>query len=144
FSFPINLIVVSDHGMEEIDPNKLESFGDSTDFQGVRVIGEGSQVFIYEKDPQKLQKIEQDLRKKARHFRVYRPEEYPKHWKFSGNARTGDLMLVADPFYQLVKNKTESYLLKLKGNHGEDPRDNHHMQGILYAQGPQIRQRFHL
>ena len=70
------------------------------------------------------------------HARVYSPASAPARWHVGGNARAGELFVVAEPGYSVAKGARDRVLDR--GNHGWDPADSL-MRGIFVAAGPQIR-----
>lgn len=142
---PVNLLVVSDHGMKELIRqestfillNELINEGDTS----VRVVNNGSQAHLYFNSSSKKETVYQRLKEKEGRFVVYRKEEFPSRWKYDGK-RTGDLLVVAKPGFYIQKadhfvtdNKTGSRF----GVHGYDPEMEKDMRGIFYAIGPNIK-----
>lgn len=150
--FPVNVVVVSDHGMKGIIqqessylllPELLPALSETT-----VVANSGSHVHLYEADPAKRQQLYEALREKAIHFDVKYKKDFPEHWHFQSK-RTGDILLLAEPgyyFLDIARGKLQSFLKPWgwAGVHGYDPRGLQDMNGIFYAMGPNIRQGFTL
>jgi predicted AlkP superfamily pyrophosphatase or phosphodiesterase len=136
--FPVNMIVVSDHGMEALDEAKKEYLDDYTDLSGITLGDLGPQVLIYAPEKKKREKIYADLKTKGKHFRVYRRQELPAKWHYSASARVGDLVVVASAPYSIGIRDPRFKIPK--GSHGYDPDEAKSMHGIFYAQGPQIKE----
>lgn len=135
-NLPVNLIIASDHGMQKIDSKKVELIDEYSDLTQVKVVGFGPQVLIYTKDPLKTEKVYQELKAKAQHFKVYKRQEIPARFHYSKNARAGDLLLVAEAPYSIgirSDHRIEG------GNHGFDPDTTNSMRGIFYAMGPNVK-----
>ena len=135
-----NVIVVSDHGMQPIDPNQLEFVDDFADLEDFVVMGDGTHALLYLKEGRDKKLIETTLRKlkKGRHlFKAYARQETPLAWNYRNNPRIGDIVLegVAPKAMQLRKHPFKVP----KGNHGYDPGKNKNMLGIFYAWGPDIQ-----
>jgi hypothetical protein len=62
----------------------------------------------------------------------------PPRWHLDGNARAGDVLVVADLGYLVAKSASDRVLDA--GNHGWDP-VSPAMHGMFVAAGPQIRAR---
>jgi alkaline phosphatase D len=77
----------------------------------------------------------------ANHYKVYKRASFPERWHYD-NARSGDLLLVADPGY-FIQPTTFAWkkgaLKNVFGVHGYDPYVEEDMQGIFYAMGPNIK-----
>jgi predicted AlkP superfamily pyrophosphatase or phosphodiesterase len=133
--FEVNLVIVSDHGMQELDSKKVEYLDNYTDLTFARLEGDGPQILIYSEDTQKLEKAYSDLKARAKHFKVYRRSELPTRFHYSKNPRSGDLIAVAEAPYSIGVRPT---FKMIAGNHGFDPDITPSMRGIFYASGPQI------
>lgn len=134
-ALPVNLIVVSDHGMQEAD--RVVDLRQYADLSKVRVVSSGPVALIYAPDPEARERVYLALKGKSRAFEVYRREETPAEWHYTDNPRIGDLVVVAQQPCDLVASDSKPR----KGNHGYDPRHFQTMQGIFYAIGPNIRPR---
>lgn len=139
---PVNIVVVSDHGMYKL-ARKDETWitlADLFDITNPAVIykNNGAHVHLYTSDPDSLFAI---LKKKENHFTVLRKLDYPEQWQYQ-NARTGDLLLLAHPGFYIQatrpfgpgRNAGTSF-----GVHGYDPFTTPEMRGIFYAAGPAIK-----
>ena len=133
-NLPVDLILVSDHGMLDVDGEV--SLGDIVGPK-VKVVIDGPMALIYCKDAETIEKTYEKLKKNPG-LDVYKRGEVPVAWHYNENARSGDLMAVA---------KGQAILAPLtprKGNpprgmHGYDPRMFRTMDAIFYAVGPNVR-----
>ncbi len=130
----VNLIVVSDHGMTDVDPQKVIYVD--------RLLGELScesqqsgPVMMLQPKKGELETVLQRLRKNARHFRVFARSQVPSYWHFSRHPFIWDLVLVADPGWSLLRSGQK---LRIRATHGYD---NHFMDmhGIFVAAGPAFK-----
>ena len=132
---PINLIVVSDHGMQTVEGSvNLSEFAD---LSKMRVITEGPVLWMYSPDAETTEKVYAELKGKSPKFDVYRRKETPKEWHFSDNDRIGDLVVYFHGPYVggiAPQNRPPS-----KGNHGFDVKEFPTMQAIFYAAGPNVK-----
>lgn len=149
---PINLILVSDHGMEQM--KGVVNISDGCDLSKVRVVGEGAMSLIYAPDPALREQIYGCLRKESRNeikgmlgapdandahspaFDVYRLSETPRRWHYT-NPRAGDLIVLAREPVELSTTPRDKPLDQ--GRHGLDVTQFPNMRGIFYAVGPTIR-----
>jgi alkaline phosphatase D len=146
-TLPINIIVVSDHGMQELKTNpESYIFLDeilSRDDTTVRVSNSGSQAHLYLTNKSKVDSLFRILKKNSGKYSVFRHEDFPIHWHYK-TPRAGDLLITAAPGYYIIGAQRKSFLAELKpgntiGVHGYDPATTKNMQGIFYAMGPNIK-----
>ncbi|HTF19149.1 MAG TPA: alkaline phosphatase family protein, partial [Chryseolinea sp.] len=141
---PVNVIVVSDHGMKGIEQREssyllLPEIVPATDETTV-IVNSGSHVHIYQPDPVKKKALYDRLKQDARHFNVLMKDEFPEPWHYQSR-RVGDILLTAEAGYYFVDFKRDKLAGFLKpwgwaGAHGYDPRVVPEMNGIFYAYGP--------
>ena len=136
---PLDILVVSDHGMQELDSKKVEYLDDYLDLNTVRLEGSGPQVLVYVKDPVKIKSTYELIRAHEKHFQVYERRKMPEKFHYSHNSRSGDLVIVAEAPYSVGVRNPQAKMDP--GNHGYDPDVTPSMQGIFYAEGPQIKKK---
>lgn len=137
---PVNLLLVSDHGMQDLDKNKIEYPDDYADLSDFQVLERGPQMLLYldkGESPELLQNTYLQLKAKARHFSVFKREDMPEELHFSRTARCGDLVLVARSPYSLMLS-TDLRSIPA-ANHGYPPKEDKAMWGIFYAEGPAFK-----
>jgi predicted AlkP superfamily pyrophosphatase or phosphodiesterase len=138
---PINLIVLSDHGMQTTQG--FVNLSEYTDLSQVRVVTEGPVALVYAPDSETAKQVYAALKGKSPKFDVYRRSETPKRWHFSENERIGDLVVCVKEATALVtsppRERPEASRSSSRGAHGFDPYDFKTMQGIFYAAGPNVR-----
>ncbi len=144
---PVNVIIVSDHGMMEIESNP-ENFIYLPDLHPLQdssfvVVNAGTQAHIYVKDTTPVDSLYQALQQQEASFKIYKRDSLPAHWYYN-HPRIGDLLLVADPGYYITDASREVLAPRLSpgkktGKHGFDPELVKEMWGIFYAQGPNIK-----
>ena len=130
---PINLILVSDHGMQAVEG--AVSLG--LDESQARVEIDGPLALIYGRDADTIEKTYQQLKGNPK-LEVYKRGETPASWHYSENPRSGDLVAVAKGEAVIVGNEPRRRSVS-KGAHGYDPKQYKQMQGIFYAIGPNIK-----
>ena len=131
---PIDLIVVSDHGMEReqgpwID---LSSYAGLESFTTV-----GS--LLYPNSEAAAEKAYQELKIKSDAFTVYRRKRVPAALHYDSNAREGDPVVVANGPYAIRAQVPADDRPPETGVHGYDPRAMKSMRALFLAVGPDIR-----
>lgn len=147
-SLPVNVVLVSDHGMLELKEEEetfiyLDELFTSSDSE-IKVANGGTQAHVYLKSTDRVDAVYSKLKALEKNFTVYTQRQFPKHWHYA-NERAGDLLIVASPgFYirdkQQKDPKTPTASLIKFGAHGYDPRGVKDMRGIFYAQGPNVKE----
>jgi alkaline phosphatase D len=135
-ALPIDLLVVSDHGMENIAGNwiDLDQFANLSAFQT-----EG--MLLYSSSESDAEKAYEHLKGTSDKFVVYRRRDVPKSLHYDENEREGDPVVVASGPYAIRARATNpaDTVPKNKGGHGYDPQQLKTMRAIFYAIGPDIR-----
>jgi predicted AlkP superfamily pyrophosphatase or phosphodiesterase len=145
----VNLVLVSDHGMAPVDTVRVEYLDDVVELDGVRVLGNGPYATLWVGEPVaenpggpatgsragEAEAIAATLRGRLRHARVFLKEEIPDRYRYRGSRRAGDVLVIAEPGYQVG---LRSWPPRGGGAHGYDPASNL-MQGIFFAMGPQLQ-----
>jgi len=134
---PVDLIVVSDHGMETVEGNwiDLDKFSDLSQF-----VTDGS--LLYAPSEEAAARVYQQLRGVSDKFVVYRRADVPAHLHLNGNARSGDPVVIPTGPYMIRAHAPETPEIvkpKIQGEHGYDPSQMKSMRAIFYAVGPDIR-----
>ncbi len=134
---PIDLVVVSDHGMakEEGDWIDLDQYAD---FGGVETVGS----LMYPASDGDAAKLYAKLRIVSDKFKVYRRSRMPAELNYTADPRIGDPVVVpTGPYAIRVHGPTDPARNRPpnKGMHGYDPRTVPEMRAIFYAEGPDIR-----
>lgn len=132
-------IVLSDHGMADIDLKKIIFLSDLVSLEGFTVSGSGAFVMLYSSDAKLLANTYRSLKMKAKNFSVFRKESLPERFHMAPIEEVGALVLVAKfPYYFVTKPRKEVDLGKMmKAAHGWEP-NSPSMHGIFYMQGPGI------
>ncbi len=139
---PIDLIVVSDHGMEKVQGTwiDLDKYADLTNF-------DTDGALLYPKgDPAEAEataeKAYNQLKKADSRFIVYRRAKVPAALDFNQNPREGDPVIVPTGPYIIRAHapyEVTSPRPPPEGMHGYDPATMKSMRAIFYAVGPDIR-----
>ncbi|MAG75759.1 MAG: hypothetical protein CL811_03270 [Colwelliaceae bacterium] len=137
----INLVIVSDHGMLDIDETiKLDSVIAPEVVVKLDKLVEGqTQIFINHKDSAYLNTVYQTLKNNAQgRYAVYLKSEFPAHWQLGkavSNNYVPDLIVNANPG---VIFQTKHY--ETAATHGYDLKDTDSMEAIFIANGVSIKQ----
>ncbi len=139
----LNIIIVSDHGMTNISPDRIIDIEKILKNKNVKYQSSGPVMMIA---PLKnnLDEIYKILKNNENHYKVYKKSEIPDYFFFDKNPFISDLVLVADLGWSLVDNKSiKSYIGAncMKGNHGYE-KDALDMHGIFIAEGPVFKCNF--
>ncbi|MDF9800763.1 putative AlkP superfamily pyrophosphatase or phosphodiesterase [Catalinimonas alkaloidigena] len=147
-SLPVNVIVVSDHGMYTMEESvqtiiSSQAITEKLADADIKAANGGSQLHIYTKDQAQAENIYQILKADKGAYDIYTRQQFPEDWHYEHTA-AGDLLLTAKPgFY--FKNLSQEEIRKryaqpaYAGVHGYDPDVVDEMGGIFYAHGPQIK-----
>lgn len=134
--FPVDLIIVSDHGMTNTNNDKPIIFSDIYNFSNIYHTQRDTYMMAYSTDSLTIEEMYHTLKENQNEqYIVYKKNEIPNNFRFQNNERIGDLLVVANPPYIFIKRRDRS---NGKGTHGYDPA-NMDMHGVFYAIGPNIK-----
>jgi predicted AlkP superfamily pyrophosphatase or phosphodiesterase len=133
---PIDLVVVSDHGMVKSEDGwiNLDQF---TDLSGFDTAG----ALLYGKNEEDRARVYNQLKKASSEFMVYRLKDVPASLSFNQNPREGDPVVVATgPFVIRAQAPSagQSDHPPTAGMHGFDPRRMPEMKASFFAAGPDL------
>jgi predicted AlkP superfamily pyrophosphatase or phosphodiesterase len=144
---PVNVILVSDHGMYEMQ-NKPEYFIYQEDLlDGLSkddfiFVNNSTHANIFIKNKAKEDEIYQAIKVKESHFRLYKKADIPAKLHFNEHPRIGDLFFVAEAGYSFYSKEALAKKPETRsvwGVHGFDPTVTPEMGAIFYAKGPNIK-----
>ena len=145
---PVNLVVVSDHGMQDLEAKKTIVLDETPEAARLlakfKSVGRGPQMLLYlnkGEDPTLIAEAEKILNalatKAGKTFRVHRRDQMGP-FRYTATPRTGDLIVEPDAPYSVgLKARMPS---TAGANHGWDPVRYRAMHGIFYAHGPAFRE----
>jgi predicted AlkP superfamily pyrophosphatase or phosphodiesterase len=131
---PIDLIVVSDHGMER-EQGAWIDLSSCADLKNFITVGS----LLYPNSEAAAEKAYQELKIKSDAFTVYRRKRVPAALHYNSNAREGDPVVVANGPYALRAQVPADDRPPEAGVHGYDPRVLKSMRALFLAVGPDIR-----
>ncbi len=132
---PVDLIVVSDHGMIALKDQRWLALDTLADMNGVPQAG----GLMYPKTEAEKERIYNELKaKNDPRFAVYRLKDMPERLHYNMNPREGDP--VVEPLEAVpIRVHPTTAMLKAKGEHGWDPRLVPEMKAIFYAEGRDVK-----
>ncbi len=134
----INLIVLSDHGMTEMDDSRYNYIFDTLPQTMVKRIYGGNPVWAIEPFAGKRDSVLL-LLNMQRGLKAYAKENLPAHLKYGTHPRIPEIVLIADPGWTAgLRAEPGRYS---KGDHGYDWHCSD-MHSIFYAEGPAFKKGF--
>jgi alkaline phosphatase D len=133
---PIDLVVVSDHGMvkEQGGWINLDDFADLSNFDTAGPL-------LYGKTEEDRVQAYDKLKHASAQFVVYRRKDVPAGLDYNQNLREGDPVVIATGPYAIRAHKPQGDRpdhLPEPGMHGFDPRKIPEMKASFFAIGPDI------
>ncbi|MBP7644756.1 MAG: alkaline phosphatase family protein [Saprospiraceae bacterium] len=139
---PIDIIIVSDHGMATVKTEHLIPIDPIENDSYYTAIDNGSMVNIHIKNDSEMDSILQLLASKQNHFKVYKTANTPGFEYKPKNKDWGDIQIIPDFGYYFSKQSSIDSRIKNSisegGVHGYDPNFKE-MHGIFYANGPSFK-----
>ena len=141
---PVNIIIVSDHGMMEIPIENYIPVETVKNDDLYLTIDNGAIVNIHPKNSNQTDSIYKLLKAKeaGNHFKVYKTKETPGFEYIPQNKNWGALQIIPDYGYYFSSSKTIALRKESNrhvfGQHGIDP-VHKEMHGIFYAKGPNFK-----
>ena len=131
----IALVVVSDHGMAEPDPDRLTVLPRVAGLGNARLVAAGPSISVHVGDADRGTALRDELNARLAHARAYLREELPPHLHARGNARIGDIVVMPEGTGMVLLG--DDYAPPA-GMHGWDPALPA-MHGVFLAAGPGIQ-----
>ncbi|NKF49605.1 alkaline phosphatase family protein [Shewanella sp. WXL01] len=138
----INLVIVSDHGMVDIDSlNPIADPQVLLDNDQLITVNGQTQLYVYGDQQVVLDAAYRQLKadqlaEQDKRYQILKPSEYPAHWHFDKQSDVmPDLILNAHPPYVFDNEK----VVDGKATHGYDPQATIQLDGIFLAQGPAFK-----
>jgi predicted AlkP superfamily pyrophosphatase or phosphodiesterase len=133
---PIDMVVVSDHGMAKIEGGwiTLDEFADLSGF-------ESAGPLLYGKTEEDRVRAYNKLKRASSEFMAYRRKDVPAGLVYNQNPREGDPVVVATGPYAIRAHKPTGDRPDNPpepGMHGFDPRRVPEMKASFFAAGPDI------
>jgi predicted AlkP superfamily pyrophosphatase or phosphodiesterase len=130
---PLNLLIVSDHGMARITPPaNFVQLDVLLPRDAYVLVNSGAMVEI-EPAPGRTAEVERALLPKRPGFQCWRKAELPARFHYGRNPRVPAIVCQSETGWEVVQG--ESYALHDGGDHGFDPADPS-MRALFIAHGP--------
>jgi predicted AlkP superfamily pyrophosphatase or phosphodiesterase len=135
----VNLVVVSDHGMAEMDESRVVFLDDFINLDHCRVLQAGAILQLIPKPGQEDQ-IFTKLEHASPHMKIYRRADLPERLNLKNNSRVTPLVGIPDDGWTIATRSVEGSMQPQfrRGDHGQDPKLLS-MHGIFYASGPALK-----
>jgi len=133
----LNVIVVSDHGMSEVLPDRLIFLEDYIDLNTVETWDSSPNIAIAPKTAS-IDDVYRRLAGRHPHLKVYRKGEYPARFQFGTHPRVPPLYAMADDGWGVHTRRRAERRTSAEGTHGYDNAVDS-MQGLFVAAGPSLR-----
>jgi predicted AlkP superfamily pyrophosphatase or phosphodiesterase len=130
------VVLVSDHGMAPTSRERMLPFP-SIDLAGITVVDGGTIANVHVTgDATRIASVREAISRQLSHGRAYLRAELPERFHYSKDPRAGDIVIVMEEEYLLLKPGEPPY--GNRGNHGWDP-EGPNMHGIFVISGPGVR-----
>ena len=150
--FNVNIILLSDHGMVELDKEKRIDLSQVLTGKLAELVAEkamqislsSTQLYIYFDDNKLTEEQRNDIfyqltenqSAKRGFYRIYKKNHYPSHWQFNSNlAIIPDLIIEAN---KGVTFKKHMNTYNTAATHGYDSQGSQDLAAIFIAAGPNI------
>ncbi|MCB4799444.1 alkaline phosphatase family protein [Neotamlana laminarinivorans] len=134
---PVNIIIVSDHGMAEVNTKNFISLTQIENNNLYTSISNGAFVSLHPKPNVSTDSILAFLKPKELHFKVYKTENTPGFEYTPSNPDWGTVQIIPDYGYYFSTKKGMGPFKNI-GVHGYST-NYKDMQGIFYANGPAFK-----
>jgi predicted AlkP superfamily pyrophosphatase or phosphodiesterase len=139
---PVNIIIVSDHGMSALSTTKMIPIESIENNKLFLSINNGAIVNIHPKKNIKKDVVYNYLKQRETHFKVYKTKNTPGFEYIPKNKDWGAFQVLPDSSYYFSSEQRITSMQKSNistiGVHGYDPRQKD-MHGIFYANGPAFK-----
>ena len=121
----VNIIIVSDHGMLDVGPEKLVNIDPLQQEGQYRIANNGALAHVYLEKKASKKATYRFLKSKENHFKVYPIEDFPFYRSCEKNPRLGDFILLPEYGYYLRDSRRMALVrqgkIKQGGEHGFVP-----------------------
>lgn len=139
---PVNIIIVSDHGMADQTTANLIPIDAIENDSLFKTMNNGAMVNIHPMEQVSVDSLFQVLKQKENHFKVYKTKDTPGFESIPTNADWGAIQLIPDWDHYFATEKSIATRIEKNigttGVHGFDT-SYKDMHGIFYAKGPAFK-----
>lgn len=133
---PANIVLVSDHGMAAVSPDRTIQLDDLLPAEDYQLIGSGGPYAELNPKPGREAAVGRALLRPHPHMQCWSKRDIPARFQFGRNPRVGKIFCLAESGWEVMQGKP-SWLGNL-GDHGFDNQDPN-MTALFVASGPAIR-----
>jgi len=143
----VTIVLVSDHGMTAHTDDMMIEVDAAIDPKSVNIISTGELLQVApvpgrESDASEIDRIYRSLHGKLAHLSVYKREDVPARYHYSGSPHIAPIIGVPDLGWTLTTREQEARRRPnadpRRGSHGYDPAERD-MHGLFIAAGPPVR-----
>lgn len=127
----VDFIVVSDHGMADLDPDKVVNLMDYLPRDSFSFVVEGAPTLLYAKSPEYVD-VALEVLKTIPYITAYRTSEVPERFHYNKGGRLGDIVVMPELGASIFFR--DEPRLEKKAGHGFD-NQLPEMQAIFFAVG---------
>lgn len=133
----VNLVIVSDHGMAELGPDREIVLEDVVNPSWVEIVSL-TEIASFQPRPGHEAEVEAALLAPVDGMSCYRKDALPADWRYGTNARVPAIVCLLDEGWRIRRRDSFNPWQKVnvnKGAHGFDP-DSPSMRALFVAHGP--------
>lgn len=124
-----NVIILSDHGMAEINEDHIVNLSDFVDSDLFDAYGTSPVLNLLVKDRTKIKQVYERLhsQQKGNHYTAYLPETISSEYHYKKHYRLLDITVEADEGYEVIRSKKkedETFFLKFLGKNNTETTTN--------------------
>jgi predicted AlkP superfamily pyrophosphatase or phosphodiesterase len=134
----VNLVIVSDHGMAALSPDRVIYLDDYLDLTRVRMIDWSPVAAIAPGKGIDAETIYHQLAGRHPRLMVYRRDQIPDRYHYRQHRRIAPVIAVADEGWMITSHERAPRALRERGSHGYDPAVPS-MRAVFIAAGPAFR-----
>lgn len=134
FADRVNLIVLSDHGMASVSPEKYINLKSVVPDRMIESISGGNPVYLINPASGKADSVLL-LINSTSGVKAWRKSELPEQWHYGTHPRIPEIVVVADSSWSIGTRPSAS---RSRGAHGYD-NQNPELYSIFYAAGPAFK-----
>lgn len=117
----INMLITSDHGMQNLSEERLIFLDDLIDLDEVNIYNWSPVAMIQPKEKEQTQAIYDALKAGGEQdYTVYMKDDVPERWRFAGHPRVPEIVMVADLGWTLSSRSFYERRGLLAATHGFD------------------------
>lgn len=131
---PVNIIIVSDHGMVEVEQENTIDIALYINIENY-IFSSSMPKMFYLSDSAETDNLYDSLKALKSRIDIYKKNEIPAHLHFGDHPNIGDLIIIENPENIVVTGQRRPD----PATHGFDPYAVEKMNGIFYAKGPHFR-----